>query len=74
MKPSHRNIRPSQSGAVTVLGGYLINNNCHVSAVTSGAEVTQDPFASRTMPALSSCTYVNYKNSGNRASRAGLYQ
>jgi Flp pilus assembly protein TadG len=50
---------------IQVVGGYTATGNVNVSAITTGAAVTADPFASLPMPAFNSCNHTNYAAKGN---------
>jgi hypothetical protein len=50
---------------INVVGGYQKTGNVTMSPVSTGAAVTQDPFASLPMPTFSGCSFTNYSRSGN---------
>jgi len=50
---------------IQVVGGYNKTGNVTMSAVTTEAAATSDPFASLPMPPFAGCTFTNYSKSGN---------
>ena len=50
---------------IQVVGGYTATGNVNVSAISTGAAITADPFVSLPMPAFSGCNFTNYNKSGN---------
>ena len=50
---------------IQVVGGYTATGNVNVSAITTGATATTDPFASLPLPAFSGCNFTHYSKAGN---------
>jgi hypothetical protein len=50
---------------IQVVGGYSATGNVNVTAVTTGAAATSDPYASLPLPPFTGCNFTNYNKSGN---------